>query len=523
MSISGLTKELNAPAIAEAMQRLMPGLTGADVDDADVADFLRLADKYEMLMAQAGMKKWFVPGSAFSIEHCPKHREFFAAGARFHERCFMAANRVGKSIAGAYELSCHLTGLYPSWWNGKVFDHPTECWAIGSTARSTRDVVQKELLGAIGSPGTGMIPAALLGRSFALAGVPQGIDVIEIKHVSGGWSVLGFKNYEQDVQAFYGTAKHAIWLDEECPDLIYNECLMRTMTTGGIMLVTFTPLHGLTPFVVRFCQKAEFLAGARPIVATRTEDDTSESAIELLGLNSKAVVQAGWDDAPWLGQDAKRRMLEDTPPYLREARSKGTPAMGSGNIYPIPFEDISVAPFKIPDHFKFMYALDVGWNRTAVLFAAIDPNTEVIYIYDEHYQGEQVPSVHAEAIKSRGAWLHGVIDPASRGRSQVDGTRLKTLYKELGLNLVDAKNEVEAGLNSTWNKLSSGKIKVFSHLHNFAKEYILYRRDLQGKVIKENDHLMDCLRYVVNNTNRALSKQQLSSTGIYNGTRRYDL
>lgn len=523
MSITKLSKELDIPGIADAVHRLMPGLAGAGADDADLADFIRLADKYEMLMAQAGMKKWFIPNSAFSIENCPKHKAFFDAGKTYFERCFMAANRVGKSISGGYEIACHLTGDYPSWWNGRVFDHPVECWAIGSTARSTRDVVQKELLGPVGSPGTGMIPADKLGRAFALAGVPQGIDIIEIKHKSGGWSRLGFKNYEQDVQAFYGTQKHAIWLDEECPDLIYNECLMRTMTTGGIMLVTFTPLHGLTPFVVRFCEKATFLAGAKPIHVTTADLEVDDTLGDILNTNPKAVIQAGWDDAPWLGEDAKRRMLDDTPPYLREARSKGVPAMGSGNIYPIPFEEISVTPFKIPDHFKFMYALDVGWNKTAALFAAIDPNTDTIYIYDEHYQGEQLPSVHAEAIKSRGKWLHGVIDPASRGRSQIDGAKLRQMYKDLGLNLADAKNEVESGLNLTWNKLSSGKVKIFSHLHNFAKEYILYRRDLQGKVIKENDHLMDCLRYIVNNSNRALSKQQLSNAGTYNGTRRYDI
>ena len=39
-----------------------------------------------------------------------KHLEFFRAGAKYRERCFMAANRVGKTEgAGGYELTCHLT------------------------------------------------------------------------------------------------------------------------------------------------------------------------------------------------------------------------------------------------------------------------------------------------------------------------------------------------------------------------------------------------------------------------------
>jgi hypothetical protein len=41
----------------------------------------------------------------------PKHLEFFRAGVEHRERCFLAANRVGKTEGvGGYELTCHLTG-----------------------------------------------------------------------------------------------------------------------------------------------------------------------------------------------------------------------------------------------------------------------------------------------------------------------------------------------------------------------------------------------------------------------------
>lgn len=168
-------------------------------------------------------------------------------------------NRSGKSVSGAFETAVHLTGDYPSWWKGRRFDRPVNFWGCGSTARSTRDTVQKELIGPVGAWGTGMIPEDRLGDYWSLPGVPQGLDMIKVRHRSGGWSTIGFKNYEQDVKAYYGTAMDGIWLDEEVPSLIYNECLLRTMTTDGILYVTFTPLHGLTPFVVRFCRLATFL------------------------------------------------------------------------------------------------------------------------------------------------------------------------------------------------------------------------------------------------------------------------
>ena len=49
----------------------------------------------------------------------PKQIDFFGAGLLYKERLFMAANRVGKTVAGAFETTCHLTGRYPIWWEGR--------------------------------------------------------------------------------------------------------------------------------------------------------------------------------------------------------------------------------------------------------------------------------------------------------------------------------------------------------------------------------------------------------------------
>lgn len=488
-----------------------------------LAQLNSLLDEYEKRQKFSGMEKWFKPGTPFGIDKLPKHKAFFDAGKDYGQRLLMGGNRSSKTVSGALEGAFHATGLYPDWWDGKRFDEPTHGWAIGSTARATRDTVQKELMGPIGAWGTGMIPSELIGKIWALAGVPQGIDVVQIKHVSGGWSTIGFKNYEQPMEAFYGTALHWVWGDEIMPLNIYNECLVRTMTTKGIIYVTFTPLKGLTPLVVKFCEDADYLAGAKRILGLPSSDGDEDDEGIIDTKSYKAIVQVGWDDAPWLDEEEKAKLLDSSEPHLRETRRTGVPSMGSGAVYPVTLDSIVVSPFEIPSHFKKLYALDVGWNRTAAIWGAIDPNTDTLYLYDEHYVGEQPPAVHAASIRSRGEWIPGVIDPASRGRSQGDGSQLMQTYKDLGLKLQKANNDVEGGAQLVWQRISAGKVKVFSSLHNFAKEYVLYRRDERGKIIKENDHLMDAFRYLVIELNRAKSINQIISSPRYEGPTRYKI
>ena len=121
----------------------------------------------------------------------------------------------------------------------------------------------------------------------------------------------------------------------------------------------------------------------------------------------------------------------------------------------------------------------------------------MIYLYSEHYMGQQEPVLHAQAIKSRGSWIRGVIDPAARGRSQVDGTQLIEIYRQCGLNLEPAINVVETGIYAVWQLMSSGKLKVFRSLGNWLSEFRLYQRDQDGKIAKQNDHLMDATRYLI--------------------------
>lgn len=409
-----------------------------------------------------------------------QHMAFFELGREYATRGFMAGNRVGKTEAGGYETTLHLTGRYPSWWAGRRFDHAIDAWAAGDTKETVRDIVQLKMLGPEGSHGTGLVPGEDLVKVVRRPNGGGAVDYIIVKHVSGKFSRLGFKSFDQGREAFQGTAKDLIWLDEESNEAIRAECAVRLATTNGLLMETFTPLRGLTPVVLKYL------------------GEDAEIPEDRIGkVSHQALVMAGWDDAPHLDAETKDRLLRDCEPHLKLARSKGIPSIGAGAIYPVAEEEITVDDFEIPGHWPRAYGLDVGWNRTAATFGALDRENDVLYIYSCHYQGQQEPSTHVAAIKARGEWIPGTIDPASRGRSQKDGQQLLQIYRDLGLTLTEAENSVESGLYEVHQRLATGRLKVFRTCKAWFAEYRIYHRDEKGHVVKKNDHLMDGTRYLV--------------------------
>jgi phage terminase large subunit-like protein len=227
--------------------------------DEQVAELLSPLLEAEEAERFTKFERIFPEGGPLRRELYRRHMEFFKVGAQYNERLFMAGNRVGKTVAGSFEVCSHATGLYREWWEGRRFTHPTHGWAAGDTNETTRDIIQKELFGDVAwvngrktFDGTGMIPRDCIGPASWKRGVDNLADVVRVKHITGGWSTIGLKSYDQGRRVFQGTAKHWIWLDEEPPVDVYGECLIRLMTTRGILLLTFTPLSGMSEVVLSF-------------------------------------------------------------------------------------------------------------------------------------------------------------------------------------------------------------------------------------------------------------------------------
>lgn len=430
---------------------------------------------------QSGRKIWtyFPETGPLRRELYTKHLEFFRAGKQANERMFIAANRVGKTEGtGLYEMTLHMTGQYPEWWPGRRLTRPNNWWAAGTTGKTTRDILQKKLLGNWDDFGTALLPRDSIVRTSPKAGVPEAIEIVRVKHApTDGISTLVFKSFDQGPDAFEGTEQDGILLDEEPPLNVYTPCLLRTMTVNGMVLLTFTPWRGMTETVLQFLPDGSLPQGPQT--------------------GNQYVVNAGWDDAPHLTDEMKDAMLSRIPAFQRDARSKGLPQLGAGLIYPVPESEYVVDDFELPPHWLRTYGLDVGWNWTAAIHAAYDREADIWYLYREYKRGEAEPSIHAEAVRAPGAWIHGVIDPAASGRSQTDGKRLIEMYRDRGLILTPYDNSVETGTYQVWERLSTGRLKVFRSLTQWQREQGLYRRDEKGRIVKENDHLMDATRGVV--------------------------
>ena len=425
----------------------------------------------------------------------PYQLKFHKSGSEANQRLLMAANRIGKSYCGSMELSYHLTGVYPEWWEGRVYDRPIVAWAGGVSNETTRDIVQFELLGSPDDPdafGSGTIPKNYIIKTERKPGVPNAKSVALIRHVSGGNSSLHFKAYEMGVEKWQGRSVDCIWLDEEPSREIYSQAVTRTLDRKGMVYMTFTPEAGMTETVASFMNNLQ----AGQSLVNATWDDASE----------KVKTQKGRDGH--LNEAVMEQILSSYSPHEREMRRYGRPSIGSGLIFPVNEEKIMVDPIHIEDHWPRIAAIDFGWDHpTAVVWGAIDRDEDVFYVYDCYRMSKASPSVHAETIRTRPHFIPIAYPHDGNRRDSMGNPGLADQYRNLGCNMMldhftnppalgDNKggNSIEEGLMAMIQAMENDKFKVFSTLSDWFEEFRMYHRK-GGKVVAIRDDIMSATRY----------------------------
>jgi phage terminase large subunit-like protein len=413
-----------------------------------------------------------------------KQRLFHNNGAKYRERLFRAGNQLGKTWASAYEIAIHLTGQYPDWWQGRRWNRGVTGWALGESMESTRDTLQRLVLGRPEEWGTGTIPADSIIQIKRAQGVADSVDCVYVRHISGGISRLYFKSYEKGRTKLQGETLDFAALDEEPPLGIYMEVLTRTNATGGIVWITFTPLLGMTEVVLLFLK-----------------NPTPE----------RVDINMTIEEAEHYTPEERAKIIESYPAHEREARTKGIPILGSGRVFPVVEAAITVEPFKIPDHWRIIAALDFGWDHpSAAVWIAWDVDKDILYVFDCMRVRETTPATQAPSILARGPWVPVAWPHDGLQHEKGSGFQLAQQYRDCGVNMLhemaqfeetgdegeqnSSRTSVEAGLLALLTRMQTGRFKVFSHLIDWFEEFRLYHRK-EGKVVKLQDDLMAATRY----------------------------
>ena len=453
-------------------------------EDIVPAEDTSRSDKLSELSRLTGdLEKWHQTNKLKTYSPYDKQRKFHNAGKHARERCLSAGNQQGKTFSVGMEVAMHVTGIYPDDWEGRRFVRGQKWWVLGVTSEGTRDNPQRILMGEKREYGTGTIPAECIIDVQLGRGVPDLLDSVVVRHISGDNSYIKFKSYERGREKLQGeTLTGGAWLDEEPPYDIYSEVLTRTNATNGMIMLSHTPLLGMTKVVRRFM----------------------ESSNDNCFLITMQIEDALHIDA------AKRKVIEASyEEWERDARIRGIPMLGSGAIYPVSEESIKfdMSDFKsgFPDFWPVLGAMDIGdWDHpTAAVWARWDRDNDTVWIYDSYRQNKEKLVVHAAAIRDRGkhipiAWPH---DGLKTDRTA--GVAIKDLYKKEGVKMMKERTQYEdgvfspeAGIADLLDRMHTGRVKVARHLHDWFDEFRLYHRK-DGKIFKERDDVMDATRYLI--------------------------
>ena len=395
-------------------------------------------------------------------------------------RWVFGGNRSGKSECGAVEVVWMARGIHPFRQNRKN----TEGWVVSPSTRVQKDVAQKKILDYLDPEWIDDI-IMLTGKSQApLYGV---IEKIVVKNVFGGKSVIGFKSHEEGREKFQGASLDYVWFDEEPPEDIYSECVMRVVDKKGDVFATMTPLKGRT-----FVYDKIYL--------------NSANDPELF------TIFMQWSDNPYIDAAEVERMTAFMPTEELEARKFGHFIINNeGLVYKNFSPEVHIVePFPIPPEWQDKLSIDPGLtNPFSCHWYAVDGDGNV-FVVAEHYKAGETLDNHIAKIKEISDALNwhrnsfggidALIDSASTQSTLASPKSVAELMFERGIYVNTKVNkDLFSGISCvrSYLKNAEGKAKlfIFSCCTNMIREIKGYRFGAGDVPIKRDDHAMDELRY----------------------------
>ena len=474
------------------------GIPSAEYNTLPEPDKEKLWKTLEPYVTALRIKKRKTP--LLFAELTPKQESFFSRiRPGIKNAVARGANRSGKTENGALAAAAWLAGKEyfrgsPMWKNVKDLPipagRPRTVWASGLDFEAgIRDVIWPKL--------QKYIPLEKDGFHWR-----ENRKQIEYVDPQGLLHVLTCKSSESGREKYQGASVDLVWLDEEHPQDIYDECYQRTIDCGGIILVTLTPVTD---------------------AAKRTNVTWIYDLYER-----------------WLAGDAKSTFetftIFDNPHLPKEevedaVRKWAGREEGKARLYGEFFHSMGLcfSEFDPSKHCTDRIVIQKDWLRvravdphpakpTACLWAAVD-HYDNLYIYREYYE-KGLASEHAQNIIQTSQMYNEsiaftLIDPHGSAQPSAEtGKTIAQIYRENGLYTRPACGNVDYGISMVQEYLRSTKdinnphpkLYLVGDLPKTRYQISRYRHAifsggdkrglLKDKPLEIDDDLPDCLRYL---------------------------
>lgn len=401
---------------------------------------------------------------------CPKRNRWVFGG-----------NRSGKTECGAVETVWMARGIHPYRQNRKdVFG-----WVVSPTREVQRDVAQAKVLKYLRPEWIDSV-VMVSGR----ADNPQSgvIDYIAVKNVFGGISKIGFKSCEMGREKFQGASLDFVWFDEEPPEDIYDECMMRILDKKGDIFGTMTPLKGLT-----FIYKRIFL------------NENGDDRVWYIFME--------WADNPYLDPDEIQTLSQSLSKTQLESRRYGRFCENKGLVYE-EFDERKtvITPFEVPKEWFECLSIDPGLNNPlSCHWYAVDGDGN-IYVIAEHYEAGKDILYHCQKIKEICRALGWKTDSFGRYRALIDSAAnqrtlsgIKSVAELFCENGIQVDTSVDKDLFTGISRVKqflrrdngTPDLFIFDNCVNLIREIKGYWWGEGDAPKKKDDHALDELRYFV--------------------------
>lgn len=452
---------------------------------------------------------------AYGQKDYPEQKRFHMTAKR--GRFLSGGNRGGKSDAEVVEAIWWATNTHPyiprpeSWGNGPLNIR----FVVVDIAKGVEQIVLPKIK-------RWATTSMLVDGSF-----DKSWDAKNLIFTFSNGSTIDFVTWGMDLMKLGGVPRHLIFFDEEPPQHIFNESMMRLIDYNGWWVIAATPTKGMGWTYDLLWEPA--LANPDGEVATFQ-----------LSAEQNPYIEAEDDDMDFymMGMDKEER----------EVREKGSFVARSGLVFPTfaQSSELYIRPqYLPPKDWEWYMSIDHGWNNpTAILWHAVAPNGEIV-TFAESYKSNTTVAEHAATILEREqAWGKEVDmrtgDPALKQTSGITGTSVLQAYAEQGvyINVEGVPRSVIIGIEKmqeymrirpngtpTWT-VTENCVNLIRELKKlrwatYSSDKQAYEMNKQEEIHKKDDHASDSLRYFMTlmpdlrpNEGRELTRDEKTPTTI---------